>query len=55
MWKHKTKFKGKLFQGSYQMTPKDRVFQLTMIGGTRKPISLESWQEAIKDGWIKVK
>jgi len=32
---------------------KDRVFVLSTKGG--KKISYESWQQAMKDGWRKVK
>ncbi len=54
MWKHNKKFKGKVFVSSYDRTGKDRVFTLSMPG-TKVARSFESWQQAVKDGWSKVK
>lgn len=51
MWKHESKYKNKLFKGSYQQTKKDRVFTLT---NGKRVISFESWQQAVKLGWSKV-
>lgn len=54
MWKHNKKFKGKAFISQYDKGTKanDRSFVL-IYGGIKK--SYESWQAAVKDGWIKVK
>ena len=49
-WKHKKKYKGKEFL-SYYGSGIDRAFIL--ISGKRK-ISFESWQEAVKQGWVKL-
>lgn len=54
MWKHKDKYRGKTFNSQYDKGTKasDRSFVL-VCGGIKK--SYESWQAAVKDGWIKVK
>lgn len=55
MWKHKSKFKGRVYFGSYQLTAKtqDRAFVLTakLKNGKDHNLSFESWQHAVRDGW----
>lgn len=55
MWKNK-KYKGQ-FKGSYVKAKGDRAFQVVemILEGKAVVKTFESWQAAVKDGWIKVK
>lgn len=50
LWMH-PKYGKTIFRGSYVLAKGDRVFQLVAVTGSRKPISLESWQLAREVGW----
>lgn len=54
-WKHMSKFKGRTFVGRYGKLNGDRVFQLIPIDGLGGVKSFESFQEAKKKGYLKVK
>jgi hypothetical protein len=53
MWEHKKEKQA--WKGSYVKAAEDNVFQLTLEGSKRKPITFNSWQAAKKAGWVKVK
>lgn len=57
MWKHSKKFKGKVFFSRYgrESSNNDRVFVLVNTNTNNIVKSFESWQQAVKDGWIKIK
>ena len=57
MWKHSKKFKGKVFFSRYarESSNNDRVFVLISTNTNNIVTSFESWQQAVKDGWIKIK
>jgi len=54
-WKHMSKFKGRTFVGKYGKLNGDRVFQLIPNDGLGGVKSFESFQEAKKKGYLKVK
>lgn len=54
-WKHEKKFKGKVFVGRYGKLNGDRVFQLIPIDGLGGVKSFESFQQAKKQGYLKIK
>lgn len=68
VWQHK-KYKNRVFKGTYKFveftgehTPKgrfefERVFILVEVREDKRSpriVSLESWQQAKKQGWVKV-
>ena len=57
MWKHTKKYKGKVFISRYgkEAATGDSVFVLVNSSTNNMVKSYESWQAAVKDGWIKVK
>lgn len=57
MWRHNKKYKGKVFISRYgkEAATGDRVFVLVNSNTNNIVKSFESWQAAVKDGWIKIK
>lgn len=53
MWKHKKKYRGRMFHGDYENMKNSLKREFVLSDGIRE-YRYRSWQVAIKEGWLKI-